>query len=54
MNTPCFVVLHNPPHGLGKEIVEVYLEAKGIKINAIDEDDEGSAITVELDDPAGK
>ena len=54
LDAPCSVVSCDLPYGLNRDSLEIYLGCKKIKIKAINEDDEGSTITVELDDSAGK
>ena len=53
VDMPSLVVLQDPPHGVNKNSMEMYLECQGIEVKIVNEDPEGS-ITVELSDPAGK
>ena len=52
--SPSYVILHDPPHGVTKENVEIYLEGKNILAKAVNESYEDNSITLQLMNPTGK
>ena len=50
---PSIILLPEPPHGIDKESVEMFLEAQGVDTNAVTVYNGGKGIMIELANSSG-